>query len=77
MARYSIIVKGNILDLEDILNKHDILLVPDTSRQDEGCVIATVISDVDTLNQWFIEPPRFPPYPDGSLLHWSPINGHT
>jgi hypothetical protein len=71
MAKYSVIIKGNVFEAIEAANVHGFELIE--AQQVVGSTVGKIecIDGIDMLNCWFCEGPRQPPYPMGSLLHWS------
>ena len=64
------IVKGNALDALFACEARDVSMLRVHSVRDTD-VSVIVRTSIDTLNSWLCED-REPPFPIGSLLHWSP-----
>lgn len=72
--KVTVIIKGTKQDAIDSANKQGMTL----ERAKElrfGSVIAETFSDPDTLNKWFTQQSTSKEYPNGTLMHWAPVEG--
>ncbi len=73
--RYSLIVKGPRAKALHTANRRLYRSGVEFSgvSESDGSTVIYVTAPTDLtgkLNEWFIAPPRNPPYPAGALLHW-------